>query len=109
MPEDKFTIVYKRAPDYRIYPGDVIYGGPTPDGEGIMMNVCVDHTAFPSYIQHPIENGKVRADVIVDQAMVGNLERELLCGVSLSLQQAKRTIEWLKQMVSKIEKGEGNE
>ena len=74
-----------------------------------MMNVCVDHTAFPSYIQHPIENGKVRADVIVDQAMVGNLERELLCGVSLSLQQAKRTIEWLKQMVSKIEKGEGNE
>ena len=108
MPEDKFTIVLKRSPEYKIYPGNVVYGAPTPDGQGILMNICVDHAAFPSYIQHSVVEGKVDTSKIDDQAVMGNLERELLCGISMSLNQAKVLVEWLTQTIEKIE-GLGNE
>lgn len=105
MADDKFTIVLKRSPEYKIYPGNVIYGGPTPNGEAILMNVCVDHAAFPNYVQHAISpEGKIDMAKIDDQAVVGNVERELLCGISMTIVQAKRTVEWLSQMIDLIER-----
>lgn len=103
MPDDKFTIVLKRSPEYKIYPGNVVYGGATPDGAGILMNICVDHAAFPSYIQHSIVEGKVDISRIDDQAVMGNLERELLCGISMSTAQAKQLAGWLTALINKIE------
>jgi hypothetical protein len=108
MPEEnKFTIVIRRAPDFKIYPATGVYGGATPDGLGILMNICLDHGAFPNYIQHPIEDGKVDTSTIKDQAVMGDLERELLCGLSMSLEQAKRMAFWLTQTINKIEGHKG--
>lgn len=104
MADRRFTIIFKKAPDYRIYPGDVAYGGPLPNGEGILMHICSDHAATPNYVQHAVdESGNVDASVIADQAVAGDIERELLCGISMSLQQAKRVVSWLTQHINTIE------
>lgn len=104
---ENFTIVLKRAPDYRIFLAQTIYGGPVPDASGILMNVCVDHAAFPSYIVHPLsEDGKtVNMAQVQDQAQVGNVEREVLCGVYFTLDQARRTANWLTGIIQNIERG----
>ncbi len=107
MADDKFTIILKRSPDYKIYPGNVVYGGPTPDLEEIVMNFCVDHSAYPNYIQHPITEGRVDTSTISDLAVMGNVERELLCGVSMSVKQAKQLVDWLSQIIQNIERQHG--
>ena len=107
MADEKFTIVLKKSPDYRIYPGNVVYGGPTPDLEGVLISFCVDHAPFPNYLQHPILEGRVDISKIVDQAIAGNLERELLCGISMSLHQAKALQTWLNTMIETIERQRG--
>ena len=109
QPEKKFTIIGKRAPDYKIYPAGIIYGGPTPDSQSILMNVCVDHSAFPNYTQHQIVDGRVDMSVVQDQAMVGDVEREILCGILLSTDQAKKLVGWLAQNLEKIERNLGGQ
>lgn len=104
----QFTVMLKRSPDYRIYPCQEIYGGPVPDGSGILMNICVDHYSFPNYISHPVDNGKVNLSVISDSASVGEVERELLCGVYLTVDEAKKAIGWLGKIVEALEsRGKG--
>jgi hypothetical protein len=105
LAEEKFTIVFKRSPDYRIFAAPVIYGGPTPDGKGILINFCVDHSAFPSYVEHLIEGGKVNIQEINSIAQVGNVEREIQAGVFLSLEEAERTMLWLQELLRKIRGG----
>lgn len=105
---DKLTVVFKRSPDYRIYPGGLFFGGPTPDLENIIMNVCVDHAAFPNYTQHNIVDGKVDMGQVADQAIVGEIEREVLCGISISVVQAQRLVTWLNDNIEKINRGKGN-
>ncbi|MGO9480931.1 MAG: hypothetical protein ACLP05_04000 [Candidatus Kryptoniota bacterium] len=109
MAENRLTIIFKRAQDYRIYPAGLIFGGPTPDGENILMNVCVDHAAIPNYTQHPIVQGKVNINEVVDQAVAGEIEREVLCGISISITQARRLVDWLNNNIDQIEKGKGHE
>lgn len=107
MADDKFTIVFKRSPDYKIYPGNVVFGGPTPDAAGVFMNFCVDHAPNPSYTQHPVHDGKVDVSEVLDQAVAGNLEREMLCGVTMTLNQAKVLAGWLNQIIANIERQRG--
>ena len=107
--EKKFTIVFKRAPDYKIFAAPVIYGGPTPDGKGVLLNFCVDHGAFPSYVEHLIDaNGRVNIQEINSVAQVGNVEREIQAGLYLSIEDAERTVMWLRDLIEKI-KGERHE
>ncbi len=102
MAEKKFTIVFKRSPDYRVYAAPVIYGGPTPDGRGILINLCVDHAAFPSYVEHRIdEKGHVNLQEIDSIAQVGNVEREIQAGIFLSIDEAQRTVRWLQDLLTK--------
>ena len=105
MTEQKFTIVFKRSPEYKIFASPVVYGGPTPDGKGILINFCVDHAAFPSYVEHLVEDGKVNIQQINSIAQVGNVERELQAGVYMSLDEAEITMRWLKEMLEKIRGG----
>jgi hypothetical protein len=107
MADEKFTIVLKKSPDYKIYPGNVVYGGPTPDLQGIVMNFCVDHAPLPSYIQHAVINGKVNSSTVIDQAVAGNLEREVLCGITMSLNQAEALQVWLTKLIEKIKGPDG--
>jgi len=103
MPEPKFTVVFKRAPDYRIYPGPTLYGGPTPDGKGVLINFCVDHAAFPSYTEHPVDSkGKVTISEITSIAQVGNVEREIQAGLYLSKEEVERTIVWLQDILDRL-------
>lgn len=109
MDEKTFTILLKKAPDYKIIPGQTIYGGPLPDMSGVLMNVCVDHAAFPNYVTHPVdESGKVDTQTVVDQVQIANLEREMLCGIVLTLEQSKRLVNWLSMQIQNIE-GRSNE
>ena len=101
--ESKFTVIMKRSPDYKIYPGSGVFGSPTPDGKGILMNFCVDHAAFPNYIQYAIVEGKIDSSKIVDQARMGEVEREILCGISMSVEQARGLVSWLKRTIATIE------
>ena len=104
MEENKFVIVYKRAPDFKTYPVQVVVGGPVPDGTGIVMNFGIDHAPTPSYTQHHIqEGGKVNTDVVDQIAQVGNIERELFGALFLTIDQAKKTSAWLKKIVDQIE------
>lgn len=103
MAEKKFTIVFKRSPNYKVYAAPVIYGGPTPDGRGILINLCVDHTAFPSYVEHQIDDkGQVNLQEISSVAQVGNVEREIQAGVFLSRDEAERTVRWLQDLLNKM-------
>jgi hypothetical protein len=109
MAESKFTIVFKRAPDYRIFAAPVIYGGPTPDGKGVLLNFCVDHAAFPSYVEHLMDDkGRANIQEIHSVAQVGNVEREIQAGLYLSLEDAERTVSWLRDLIEKT-KGERHE
>ncbi len=109
MADKNFTILMKRAPDYKIIPCGTVYGGPLPDASGIMMNICVDHTAFPNYVTHEVDSeGRVNAQNIIDQVQIANMEREMLCGIVLTLDQAKRMANWLNSHIDKIE-GTSNE
>jgi hypothetical protein len=38
---------------------------------------------------------------------MGNVERELLCGVSMSVKQAKQLVDWLSQIIQNIERQHG--
>jgi hypothetical protein len=107
MADKKFTIVLKKSPDYRIYPVQNVYGGPVLDASGILMNVCVDHPALPNYVTHPVlEDGStVDMATIEDQAQVGNAEREILCGLFISVQEAKKIVSWLTTHIERIERG----
>ena len=107
MPEEKpapkFTVVFKRSPDYRIYSGPTLYGGPTPDGKGILINFCVDHGAFPSYLEYPVNSdGTVDTSTITNMAQVGNVEREMQAGLYLGRHDLERTIAWLTDMLDKL-------
>lgn len=103
MADDKFIIVYRRSPEYRVYPANIVYGGPTPSGEGIFVNICTDHNPLPNYVQHDISpDGKVNLAEIKDQAIVGNIEREVLCGLTLSVDEADRLAKWLQDHVNRL-------
>lgn len=105
-PEQKFTIVFKRSPDYKIYSGPTLYGGPTPDGQGVLINFCVDHLAFPSYVEHRIRpDGTVDISEITNIAQVGNVEREIQAGLYLSVSDAIKTIAWLQKMLDQMKGG----
>lgn len=109
MPEEKeqkFTVVFRRASDYKIYPAQIIYGGPVPDGSGILMSLCVDHTAFPSYVQHPVDKeGRVDPLTITDQVTTGHVEREMLAGIYLTVEQAERLAVWLTNHIKQMKGG----
>lgn len=106
MEEKKFVIVYKKSPDFRTYPVQVIVGGPAPDGDGIVMNFGIDHPPMPNYVQHSVgEGGQVDLTKIDQIAQVGNIERELFGALYLSLGQAKKTVTWLTKLISQIEGG----
>jgi hypothetical protein len=105
MNEQKYTIVFKKSPDYRIYPAQVIFGGPVPDGSGILVNFGVDHHPMPSYVQFPIDkdSGLIRMQNPDEVAQVGNAERELLGALYITVEQAKRTVIWLNEQIIKAE------
>ena len=106
MDEKKFVIVFKRAPDFKTYPAQVIFGGPTPDGSGIIMNFGVDHNPTPNYVEHPVsEDGKVDLGKFEQIAQVGNIERELFGALYLSVDQARKTVEWLAHIIEQIDRG----
>lgn len=106
MAEKQFTILLKRSSDYKIMPGQTVYGGPLPDLSGILMNICVDHSAFPNYIAHEIQaDGRVDTNNIVDQVQIANLERELLCGIVFTVDQARSVVKWLERHIKQIEDG----
>jgi hypothetical protein len=105
--ERKYTVIFKRAPDYRIYPCQLVFGGVVPDKSGIMMNICVDHPATPNYISHPIgpDGMTVDARTVSDIATIGNAEREMLCGIFVSPQQAAALATWLMEKVRETQGG----
>ncbi|MFH0992558.1 MAG: hypothetical protein V1799_21375 [bacterium] len=107
MPEKQdFTIALKRSPDYKIYPFQTVYGGPLPDLSAILLNVCIDHSAFPSYVTHPIkEDGSVDMNTITDLTQIANIEREVLCGLMVPLPLAKALVSWLQAHINRIEGG----
>jgi hypothetical protein len=104
MAEKSFTIVYKKAPDYKIYPCQVVFGAPVPDNSGVLISFGVDHVPIPNYVQHPIKDGAIiDVETIEQVAQVGNIERELLCGVYMSRNQAKKLAAFLNKMISSTE------
>ncbi|MBI3586513.1 MAG: hypothetical protein HY088_05235 [Ignavibacteriales bacterium] len=106
MEEKKFVIVYKKAPDFRTYPAQVIWGGPSPDGAGIVMNFGVDHVPTPNYVQHSVgPDGKVDMTKIDQIAQVGNIERELFGALFISIDEARKTAKWLMDIVNQVERG----
>lgn len=101
--DPKYTIVFKKSPDYRIYSGPILFGGPTPDAKGVLINFCVDHIAFPSYLEHPINpDGTVNSQVVSNIAQVGNTEREIQAGLYLDKADVERTIVWLQNMLNSM-------
>jgi hypothetical protein len=104
MADEKFTVVFRRAPDYRIYPSNIVYGGPTPDSKNILLNVCVDHQAFPSYTQHKVEAGRVNMGEPGEQVTAGQVEREMVAGVLMSLDQARSLHGMLGRVIQSMEK-----
>lgn len=101
-PSRDFTIVFRRAPDYKLYPAPIIYGGLLPDGKGILMNVCIDHFAFPSYTTHETDSdGRVNVTQSKDEVAQGEVERELLSGIYLTIDQAELLKVWLEQHINR--------
>lgn len=73
------------------------------------MNFGIDHSPVPNYVEHPINpEGKVDMGQVEQIAQVGNVERELFGALFLSIDQAKKTIDWLKRIVDQVE-GERHE
>ncbi|MGD0591229.1 MAG: hypothetical protein ABSA44_10590 [Bacteroidota bacterium] len=105
MPDQRdISIVFKRSPDYKIYPFQTVYGGPVTDMSSILLNVCVDHSAFPNYVTHPVnESGMIEMGTIKDQTQIGNIEREILCGLMIPLPLAKVLVAWLNNHIARME------
>ena len=103
--KSKFIIVFKKSPDFKIFPAQVIFGGPVPDGSGILMNFGVDHLPIPNYTQHSIDGKVVDVNKVEQVAQVGNIEREIIGALYITTEQAKRTAKWLNEKVEEIERG----
>jgi len=99
-------MVFRRSPTYQIFTGPTLYGGPTPDGKGALINFCVDHHAFPSYVEHPVRpDGTVALNEVTNIAQVGNVEREVQAGLYLSTDEIERTVIWLTDILNKLKGG----
>ena len=103
QPKDqKLTIVFRRSPDYRIFHGNLWQGGPTPGGDGILLNLCIDHLALPSYVVHEITDGRVDISNPTESVSAGQVEREVLCGILLSKNEAQQLQGFLAQFLDKL-------
>ena len=102
-PTTDFTIIFRKSPDYKLYPAPVIYGGLIPDGSGILMNACIDHFAFPNLTMHETDaNGMVNLSQAKSRVVQGEVEREILCGIYLTIDQAIGLREWLDNHIKKV-------
>jgi hypothetical protein len=91
-----FTISYKKAHDYKIFPCSGVWGGPSPDATKLIVNLMVEHRSIPSYETFDIgEGGNIDLTRIKDSVSAGNMERELVCGILLTSEDARSIGAWL--------------
>ena len=78
-----------------------------PNGEGIIMNFCLERFAVPNYTEHKIgDGGRVEMNTVESQTSLGNMEREHLCAIVLNIDAARRLHRWLGGHIEQIEKRE---
>jgi hypothetical protein len=93
MPESsqqkKITMSFKKSPEYKMYPAGGAWVAPTIDGNKLVVNFIIDHPSLPSYQTFPIsEEGVIDLKNVIDSTSAGELEREILCGILLTPEDA---------------------
>jgi hypothetical protein len=106
MDDPKVTIVFKKSPDYRIVGANTYHGGPTPTGDGILLHFCIDHATVPSYYVHKIVDGQINMSSPDEVAQGGEVERELMSGVFLTIDGAKGLRNWLTKVLEPFEQNQ---
>lgn len=103
-PEPKFTVSFIKAKDYKLYPSTGVWAVPSADGTKIVLNFVVEHIAIPSYQTHEIHDKKINFVQVKDSVSSGEMEREFLCGVLLTLEDARSIGHFLVGKADEIDK-----
>lgn len=107
MPEEtqvkKITMSFRKSADYKLYPAGNAYIAPTIDGTKLLVNFTIDHPSLPSYQTYPInEKGIIDMNTVIDSTSAGELEKEILCGILLTTQDAKSIGQFLVNWADKL-------
>lgn len=104
----KVKFVYYTPEDYKIYPVNGAWGGPTARND-IIVNFFVERQEMPREEVHSIgENGSL-GPIEKEQKEEVQIARELQVGIVLNPDQALDIAEWLKKNVDqlrRLQKGE---
>jgi hypothetical protein len=102
----KIKFVFKKSSDYKLLPVNGAWGGLTPRGDFI-LEFFVEHNTTPNHIMHEITpEGKISNEVERDPQQteeVSSVTRELVGGISLSIEHAKSIASFINEKCKEIE------
>jgi len=104
--QKRIKFLFQKAPDYKLFPANGAWGGATTRGDFI-LEFFVEHNTTPNYVMHEITTeGKLDKESKKDPEEPGVIlvTRELVGGVSLSIEHAKSIASFIQEKCADIEK-----
>jgi hypothetical protein len=94
-----------RAPGYRIHPASGAWGGVGPKRDYV-IHFYVEHSAVPDAVTHDVApGGKLGPEVLREpDTEVLEVDRELMTGVVMSLDEAEVLAKWILKNVTEYRK-----
>jgi hypothetical protein len=103
----RIKFLFKKAADYRLLPANGAWGGITTRGD-FLLEFFVEHNITPDYVMHEVTTeGGLGNEIERNPGITGDIilvTRELVGGVSLSIEQAKNIANFIQEKCTDLEK-----
>lgn len=108
MAESKrIKFLFQKAADYKILPANGAWGGVTTRGD-FLLDFFVEHHIAPDYVMHEVTTeGGLGNEIERNPVITGDIisvTRELVGGISLSVEQAKSIANFIQERCADFEK-----
>jgi hypothetical protein len=97
----KISIVFEKNKNAITFPTGGVYGGPTPNGEGIAIHFYTEYGTIPNSTTLDVIDGKI-TDPIGENISRGDVTREIQATTFVSPELAIIIASWLNDNANKI-------
>ena len=101
---DKVKLKFVKSNLFRVIHVDSIWGGLTPNGDGININLCSQRFPIPQEVVYEInQEGGFEKEISEERIQNDDLEWEVEVSAIMDMETAQTLIKWLQNMVEQSE------
>lgn len=92
---------YLKTKNYRTYYFDGLYGGITPNGKNIYMDIFLERNSTPQIMKHEVIDGTIGK--IISKNGKDGIIREVECGLIMDIETARKLRNWLDAKIDEYD------